>query len=512
MMTTRQACDVSDPGLAPGWKKDRMIARNAVWNLAGQALPLLVAFFAIPMLIDGLGKDRFGILTLAWLVVGYFGLFDLGLGRALTIVVAERLGSGQKQELPSLVWTSLALMAFLGLLASAIAGLLTPWLVHQVIRIPASLRHEGTQAFALLAVSLPFVVTSSGLRGILEAYQRFGPLNLVGVVMGSFTYIGPVLALCLSHTLLPPIVILLASRIAMCMVYLVFCISAMPSLRRGFAFDRSHVAALLRLGGWMTVSNVVSPLMVSLDRFLIGSMVSVGAITYYTVPYEVVTKLWIIPYSLVRVLFPAFAATSADDRRRLDSLFDRGVDAISLIMLPIVVVTVVLAGDMLTCWLGGEFSRNGTRVMQWLVLGVFLNSLAMIPSTLLQALGRPDLTAKLHLVELPVFLLMLWSMIHMFGIEGAAIAWMLRVGFDALLLFAVARRLLPSGASRVHSSGLLVGVLLPLLIIVALQFAVIPKWVIMSIAFIACGFVCRRRMLRGRSLIGGSIGAIGAEC
>ena len=149
--------------------------------------------------------------------------------------------------------------------------------------------------------------------------------------------------------------------------------------------------------------------------------------------------------------------------------------------------------------------------MQWLVLGVFLNSLAMIPYTLLQAIGRPDLTAKLHLVELPVFLLMLWSMIHMFGIEGAAIAWTLRVGFDALLLFAVARRLLPSGASRVHSSGLLVGVLLPLLIIVALQFAVIPKWVIMSLAFIACGYVCRRRMLRGRSLIGGSIGAIGAE-
>jgi O-antigen/teichoic acid export membrane protein len=298
----------------------------------------------------------------------------------------------------------------------------------------------------------------------------------------------------------------------MCIVYPVLCMEAMPSLRRGFVIDRSHVAPLLRLGGWMTVSNVVSPLMVSLDRFLIGSMVSVGAITYYTAPYEVVTKLWIIPYSLVRVLFPAFAATSGEDRSRLDSLFDIGVDVISLIMLPIVVVTVILAGDVLTYWLGVEFSRNGARVMQWLVLGVYLNSLAMIPSTLLQALGRPDLTAKLHLIELPVFLLVLWSMIHMYGIEGAAIAWVLRVGFDGLLLFAAARRLLPGGASRHHGSVQLVGVLLPLLIIAALQFAVMPKWAIISLAFLACGVICWRRLLRGgRSLMGGSLGAIWAD-
>ena len=78
----------------------RRLARNVVWNLLGTGAPLLVAIVAIPLLIQGLGTARFGVLTLAWLVVGYFSLFDLGLGRALTKLVAEKLGKGQDDETP----------------------------------------------------------------------------------------------------------------------------------------------------------------------------------------------------------------------------------------------------------------------------------------------------------------------------------------------------------------------------------------------------------------------------
>src|SRR5918998_2593407 len=93
----------------------RLLARNTIFNFAGQAAPLLVALVAIPLLIEGLGTDRFGVLTLAWIVIGYFSLFDLGLGRALTKLVAERLGTGREDEVPDLVWTGLALMIALGL-------------------------------------------------------------------------------------------------------------------------------------------------------------------------------------------------------------------------------------------------------------------------------------------------------------------------------------------------------------------------------------------------------------
>ncbi len=59
----------------------RRLARNVLWNLLGTGAPLLMALVAIPMLIEGLGTARFGVLTLAWTVVGYFSLVSLELGR-----------------------------------------------------------------------------------------------------------------------------------------------------------------------------------------------------------------------------------------------------------------------------------------------------------------------------------------------------------------------------------------------------------------------------------------------
>src|SRR5690349_6169557 len=88
----------------------RAMARNTTWNMVGQVVPLLVAAILIPMLIRRLGVDRFGVLALAWTLVGYFGLFDLGLGRALTKVVSEALAGGKEADAAGAVWTASAIL------------------------------------------------------------------------------------------------------------------------------------------------------------------------------------------------------------------------------------------------------------------------------------------------------------------------------------------------------------------------------------------------------------------
>ena len=76
------------------------LVRNSVFNFLGLGIPFVAAVISIPLLIRVLGTERFGILTLAWIVIGYFSLFDLGLGRALTQVVAERIGARKEAIAP----------------------------------------------------------------------------------------------------------------------------------------------------------------------------------------------------------------------------------------------------------------------------------------------------------------------------------------------------------------------------------------------------------------------------
>src|SRR5262249_4199137 len=151
----------------------RLLARNAVGNLVTQCAPMAVALLTIPLLIEGIGKDRFGVLTLAWIVLGYFSLFDLGLGRALTRLVAAKLGLGEESGIPPLVWTALGLMTILGLVGSLFVGVISPWLVRDALKIAGSMQAESLRAFLLMAALLPFVISISGLRGVMEAHQRF---------------------------------------------------------------------------------------------------------------------------------------------------------------------------------------------------------------------------------------------------------------------------------------------------------------------------------------------------
>ena len=93
----------------------RLLARNTVINLIGRIVPLLIGVAAMPYVIRRLEPDRLGLLSLAWMVVGYFALFNLGIGPATTKYVAELLGKGEIEKLPELVWAAFASQTFFGL-------------------------------------------------------------------------------------------------------------------------------------------------------------------------------------------------------------------------------------------------------------------------------------------------------------------------------------------------------------------------------------------------------------
>lgn len=419
-----------------------ILARGALWNMLGHALPLASALLALPLLIHGLGTDRFGVLTLVWAAVGYFGLFDFGLGRALTQAVASRLGHGAREGLSTLVWTALLMMALLGVGFGLLVAASVPWLVGHVLHIPEALQRETAISFYLVAIALPALTTATGLRGILEAHQRFGLINAVRIPLSILSFLGPVAAVSLSPTLPLAVVSVAVLRILDAAILLVLCLRVLPALREPWRIAIRDLQPILQLGGWMTVSNIVGPLMVYFDRFLIAALLTVSAVAFYSTPYDAVTRLWFIPGAVAGVLFPAFATTASSGLVRTASLFRQSVKYAFIALFPVILVIVVFAPEGLALWLGPEFAENSTPVLQILALGVLVNGIAHIAFALVQGLGRADLTAKLHLCEVPFYLLALVWATSTFGIVGVAAVWTLRAVLDALALFGMTSKLL----------------------------------------------------------------------
>jgi O-antigen/teichoic acid export membrane protein len=320
---------------------------------------------------------------------------------------------------------------------------MTPWLAYSVLEMDAALRPEAASCFYLLAASLPFVVATIGLRGLLEAHQHFGLATALRLPYAIFNFVGPILLLPLSHSIVPIVAMLVAGRLVMFVAHVVACLRRYPWLIRGTPIDLSTFPALLRDGGWMMVSNVISPLMVYLDRFVIGALISMAAVTYYTTPFELSSKLMFIPAGVLGVFFPAFAATYEQNREYTALMFDRGNRLILIVVFPVILVFAAFAREILLLWIGRDVADHSTAIMQLLAIGMLINSMAQVPVAFLQAIRRADITAKLHLIELPVYAVMIVLLGRRFGIAGVALAWTLRVSIDTAAQSLACRRQIP---------------------------------------------------------------------
>jgi O-antigen/teichoic acid export membrane protein len=413
------------PALADRWA----LARNTVYNLTGQVAPLVAAVFAMPGLLHALGTERLGVLALAWALVGYFSVFDFGIGRALTKLVAERIGTDREIETGALVSSATVLLAAVSAIVALTLIVLSAPIVSNILRVRADLQAETVSTLYVLAAGIPFVVTSGALRGVLEAQHRFGVVNAIRIPLGVLTFVGPWLMAQYVVSLPAAVLVLTCARIGAWAAHAYFCL---PLLRNAtsFSVNSTCVRMLLNLGGWMTVSNVVGPLMVYLDRFVLGALVSMAAVAYYATPYEVITKLWLVPAAISGVLFPLFAVHARPHSHEGSRLLALGLKWVFLLVFPWTLIAVTFAHEGLAAWLGAEFAEHSATVLRILALGVLANCLAQIPFAFIQAAGRPDLTAKLHLLELPLYLLALWGLVQHFGIAGAALAWLARVMVD----------------------------------------------------------------------------------
>jgi len=435
-----------------------VVLRNAGLNLVGRAIPLAVAIVAIPTIIRGLGMEQYGVLSLALVVVTYFSLFDFGLGEATTRFVAEALGRGDLQGLPSLIWTSSALIGALGLLAGVLMFLASPFLASHVLKVSVGLQGEATITFRAMAAAVPFMLLASGLRGTLEAKQRYDLVNLVSIPTSVANYLIPLVAVLLHTGLVPIMGYLVVARAATCLAYFFPCFRLFPDVMHSTRIDPRRIRPLLTLGGWLAISNLSWPVLLYMDRLVIGSVMSVSVLPYYSAPYEVVTRLWVLPASWAP-LYPAYSTIGLGRQEEISELSSRAVKHLALLLGPTVIVLVCFAGTLLRVWLGPQFQAASTAVFRILALGVLANSLGTVPDKLIKGIGRPDIIGKVHVAQIPLYAALLWFFVCHWGLVGCAVAWTLRASAEAALFFAVSWKLIPSSRSALTRAGvfLLIG-------------------------------------------------------
>lgn len=407
------------------------VKRHTAYNVAGAAVPLLVTFVTLPVYLRTVGEERYGVLVILLTLLGYFGLFDLGLGRAVTNRIAA-FRSRTAEEREEVFWTALLMNLALGGI-----GALALWgagavVFQYVVEAPGALATEVQAALPWMVLAFPMLLVASVMSGALMGREEFLAQNAVGIGAGILIQVVPlVVALNVGAALPALVVAVIGVRVLSVAALFGLCVRQLP-VRLKPRWARAQVRPLFGFGGWVTVTSIVGPLLSTLDRVIIGAVAGAKAVTYYTVPYSIASRITIIPGSLSSALFPRFSSLGTKER---DVLLDTAVRSLVVVLTPLVIGGMLIMEPFLTWWVGSEFAAKAAPVGEILVIGLWANCLAYIPLSMLQGRGRPDLVAKIHLAELLPYLALLWLALEWKGAIGAALAWSLRVWVDAALLF-----------------------------------------------------------------------------
>jgi O-antigen/teichoic acid export membrane protein len=287
--------------------------------------------------------------------------------------------------------------------------------------------------------SLPLLLLSSALRGHLEGVGAFRALNLLRIPTGILLVVGP----CLTAYFSPSLVWACVSIFFVRLLHLLV-LWALTAHEMGHAMATMPAALLrhstwhwlrrlLSFGGWVTVSNVVGPVIVYVDRFVIGATLAASSVAVYAVPFDMVSRLPILVAALCSVLLPELArlsslasATDPSALRQAHQLVRRSSLFSALVVAVLVVCGGLVAPWALTGWLGADFAQQSGLLTQVLLLAFGVNAVAQIPFTALQAMGRVRAVALLHSAELLPYAVLVFFAISWLGLVGAAWAWLLR--------------------------------------------------------------------------------------
>lgn len=418
------------------------LKRNTLWNLAGMGVPLIAAVAFIPFTLARLGGEAFGVVTLIWALIGYFGLFDMGVGRALTYEISKLRVEGMDCQVSGTLKAGILVTVITGILGAVVMFLLAPWLAHDWLKVSEQLKSDTRLAFQIAALGVVPTTMTSGLRGALEGFERFAESNLIRMFFGLAMFALPALSVLLHGNAIWCVALYLVGARLVVVVLSLAQLRVQLSEKTNFLAINKHTCTLFSYGIWVTISGIVGPLMIYGDRFFVGAAVGAEQLPFYAIPQEGLQRLLIIPAALCGALLPKL---SANRDNALLQEYSRNYRRIAITMFIVCSTAAALAYPVLAWWLSPDFAHRAIPLVFVLTIGIWLNSIAQLPYTVLHALGQPRITAIFHLLELGFYFVFLYVMAKNYGLLGAAIAWVVRVLLDLVLLQFSANKLLNKG-------------------------------------------------------------------
>lgn len=413
--------------------------KNSLWNFLGFLIPILISIPSIGYLSRELGVESFGIYILTSMVFGYANIFDFGILR--TVVREVALFKNNQFELSN-VFSNLLIIIIIISIFIALVIFLNSAQIATFIGVSYEDKKNTILALNIISMIIPIFFINQYLISYLEGLERFKEISLIKIFSGIVISTIPLIFIIVLDVNIKNVILgLFFSRI----IVLLFSICILTKYRPkqlNFKLNKNTIKRTFNFGKWISISNIISPVMVYLDKVVITKLIGIEGSAFYLVASEAISRLSIFPFCISSVIFPRLCGSTSVYERRKNIIM-----ATIIIIVPVISLSLILmlySNFLITAWLGKNFSDVTAEIFNILLVGFIFNAYAQIPYANIQSLGYSKITSWIHLAELVPYLVGFYFLTDFYGLKGAAYVWTARVIIDSLVLHYVSKNLLKS--------------------------------------------------------------------
>lgn len=421
------------------------LSRNTIYNLASNVLPAVASMVSVPYLYKAIGNEEYGVLTLILSLLSYFALFDFGVGRVITQYVAHHSNNESSRIGGVVLGAGITLIA--SLVGYYVTYQLSGWFTSVMIKPSREIEDLVESSIAYSAYFIPIICVGSLFKGVIEGCEKFWLTSLVRVIAISLVYIAPVIMLLVREGNLESVIkCILIVRI----IELLALMGGSYSILRKWCWKKVTFdsVTIFKNSSWMTLSNLISPIMVLSDRFYVSWAMGAGLVSVYTIPMDLLLKFLVVPASITSAAYPRFAKDIKESLTKFNHTYDYVNRTLKKLVVGILVPVGICIYWFMSIWINENFAQKTWKISIILIVGIGFNSLAQLPYNAIQSFGKIHTTTKIHALELLIYLPCILILGSYIGLYGVAIAWTTRSIIDYCLLNSALKRIVYEYSNR----------------------------------------------------------------
>ena len=401
---------------------------NASANFVGLGYTTLIGIVVLPLYLQFLGAEAFGLVGFFLVLQAWMQVFDLGMSPLLSRQTAQARGEDIGYlELRRLLRSLELIVAVVALLVvSAIAGG-SMWISDNWLNVASLGTDKVANCIVLMSVIIGFRFFVSLYRSGVQGMENQVRLNVANILLVTLKFVGAFLLLKfltreITHFFIYQLAVgALELSIMMTMFYR--CIPTTEKV--GVAMYWASLKPVLPFAGGMAYTAAIWVLMTQLDKLVLSNILPLSEYGYFSLVAVVAMGISQIGAPISHAILPRMTfLLSQGDEQGMVLLYRQSTQLMAVIILPLTAVVAFFSAELLFAWTGDRNAADWAGpVLFWFALGNGILAIGAFQFYLQFAHGKLKMHVIFNSIAAAVQIPLIIYAAYAYGVMAVAVTW-----------------------------------------------------------------------------------------